>query len=275
MRFARDWRGGIRSFAAIALGMLFPVVVVALAVSYAPHDAHAAHVTPVFIEGNPDCSDSGVDEAFKVDPVADGTFPVPGGSITIVVNNSAKTFDWTSTVSIGQIIVKGGPNANLYLYVPASFGDTSLHSPTNPMNDRFYGLSHISFCDPGVIVTPTPTDTPPPPDTPTPTNTPPPPDTPTPTDTPPPPDTPTPTDTPPPSVTETPPSETPDPTDTPFSEVLATVVGPTVTSEAQDFPPTGTGGGRSSASSYSFFIALAGLGVGLLALGFWRYRLQR
>ena len=105
-------------------------------------------------------------ELIKIEPVADGTFPVPGGEITIDVNNGAKTFDWTSTVAIGLMVVKGGPNANLYLYIPASFGDTGLHAPVNRA-PRFFGLSHISFCDPGEAATPTPTDTPE--DTPTPT----------------------------------------------------------------------------------------------------------
>ena len=154
----------------VAAGMAFAIVaaVVALLVVVAGPSGttSATDVDPILVEANPQCSDFGVAEAFRVDPVADGTFPVPGGSITIVVNNGAKTFDWTSTVSIGQIIVKGGPDANLYVYVPASFGDTDLHAPTNPKNGRFFGLSHISFCDPGTPETPTSTatatDTPPP-----------------------------------------------------------------------------------------------------------------
>ena len=288
VKFVRGQRRGMPSLAAIALGMLFSVVAVALAVSYAPQPAQAEDVTPVFSEGNPRCSDSRKGELVRVDPVEDGTFPVEGGSITVVVNSSAKTFDWTSTVSVGSIVVKGGPNANLYMYDPASFGDTGLHSPVNPNNDMFYGLSHISFCDPGVVATATPTATHTPPPPPTPTNTlPPPPDTPTPVDTPqvpdtptpPPTDTPAPTDTPPPAPTDTPPpADTPAPTATPFSEVLVEP-SPTPDSAATpdpDLPPLGTGGPGSSSTTFLlfFFVALAALGLGLLALGFWRSRLQ-
>jgi hypothetical protein len=254
--------------------MLFPVVAVALADSYAPHDAYAARVTPVLISGNPNCGNVPSDllQAIKVEPVQSGTFNFTALGMTHSVtlsNVREKSFDWTSSLGIDVVIVKGGPAANAYTYDPPSeaLGDTDLVAP----NDR--GLSHVTFCydsDPATDTpTPTPTDTPTPTPTDTPTPTPTDTPTPTPTDTPPPPDTPTPTDTPPPSATET-----PDPTETFVSEVLATAVEPTVTSEAQAFPPTGTGGGGSTSSSFPFFIALAGLGLGLLALGFWRYRLQ-
>ena len=142
--------------AGLALAVVAVVVALLAVVAGPSGTTSATDVTPTLISGNPDCDDSGVGELVKVEPVADGTFSVAGGSITIVVDNGAKTFDWTSTVSIGLIIVKGGPNANEYVYVPASFGDTGLHAPTNPKNGRFYGLSHISFCDPGEA-NPTPT----------------------------------------------------------------------------------------------------------------------
>ncbi|WP_170233691.1 hypothetical protein [Ornithinimicrobium humiphilum] len=56
--------------------------------------------------------------------------------------------DWTSTVGIDAVIVKGGPNANVYRYDPPaeSFGDTGLVTPTNPNNYKPYGLSHVDFC---------------------------------------------------------------------------------------------------------------------------------
>ena len=150
----------------LAMAVVAAVVALLVVVAGPSGTTSATDVVPSLIAGNPDCDGSGVGELVKVEPVADGTFPVPGGSITIVVNSAAKTFDWTSTIGIGLIIVKGGPNANEYVYVPASFGDTGLHAPTNPKNGRFFGLSHISFCDPGESVTPTPTT---PDDTPTPT----------------------------------------------------------------------------------------------------------
>ena len=150
----------------IAAGMALAVVVAVVALFAASlgtsGPASATDVTPTLVPGNPDCN--GQNELVRIDTVSSGTFSVAGGTITIVVNSGAKTFDWTSTFGIDFIIVKGGPNANLYVYNPpaASFGDTGLHAPSNPKNGRFYGLSHISFCGPGgPTATPeTPTATP-------------------------------------------------------------------------------------------------------------------
>jgi hypothetical protein len=44
------------------------------------------------------------------------------------------------------VIAKGGPNANVYTYLTEVTSDTGLHAPVNPNNNRFFGLSHISFC---------------------------------------------------------------------------------------------------------------------------------
>ena len=114
--------------------------------------AAAAHVEPTFLPGNPDCGDviSG-DDIFelKIQPVEDGTYPGPEGfSVTIEVNETDQTFDWTANHTVLVVVVKGGPNANLYDYQPlgGETGDTGLHAPDNPNNDKFFGLSHISFC---------------------------------------------------------------------------------------------------------------------------------
>jgi hypothetical protein len=52
---------------------------------------------------------------------------------------------WTSSKPIDAVIVKGGPNANAYVYVGESSGDTGLHAPFNGP-DKYYGLSHVNFC---------------------------------------------------------------------------------------------------------------------------------
>lgn len=159
--------GGRTTGIVAGLGLVVAAVAALFVVAVSPSDTTlATHVDPVLVEANPQCSDVGQNELVRIDPVADGTFSVPGGSITIVVNSAAKTFDWTSTVGIEVIIVKGGRAANQYVYDPPAFADTGLHSPTNPKNGRFYGLSHISFCGPETTptntpVTPTNTATPP------------------------------------------------------------------------------------------------------------------
>jgi hypothetical protein len=99
-----------------------------------PTAANAALVEPLFIAGNPSCAGG-----TKIEPVADGTFAVPGGTITLDVTEKSLAF--TSTVTVFQVLVKGGPAANLYDY--AGLGgvtsDTGLVAP----NGR--GLSHLCF----------------------------------------------------------------------------------------------------------------------------------
>ena len=108
--------------------------------------ASATHVTPTQAPGNPACP-AGM-TTLKVEPVADGTFGDGVLSVTIDVRDTAdgQVFDWTSNIGVDRVIVKGGPNANIYTYSPESTSDTGLHAPVNPNNDKFFGLSHISFC---------------------------------------------------------------------------------------------------------------------------------
>ncbi|HEU4319208.1 MAG TPA: hypothetical protein VFS66_03925 [Acidimicrobiia bacterium] len=92
---------------------------------------------------NPSCPDGY--EEYKIDQKpSNGTY----GNFTILnfVNGaSGETFDWSSTVPVFQVIVKGGPTANVYNYDGATSG-TGLHSPTNPNNGKYYGVSHVTFC---------------------------------------------------------------------------------------------------------------------------------
>ena len=166
------FRGGHRGRATVGLaaGMALALVVgVAALLAFSAGTsgpASATDVTPTLVLGNADCASQGGEDLIKIEPVMDGTFPLPGGgTITLVVQNSH--FDWTSTVGIGFILVKGGRNANLYVYDPPApaTADTGLHAPQKSNNNgKFFGLSHISFCDPG-----DPPDTPTPTPTPTPT----------------------------------------------------------------------------------------------------------
>jgi hypothetical protein len=73
------------------------------------------------------------------------TFP-DGHSNTITISGSNdKTFDWTATNSIGGVLVKGGPNANAYVYVPQAFSDTGLIAPDN-LGGNQADISHVTFC---------------------------------------------------------------------------------------------------------------------------------
>jgi hypothetical protein len=106
--------------------------------------ASAAVPTPgEAIPGNYQCPAG----ALKVDPVESGTYNLPdGGTITITTRNTSKgwVFDFTtSDAEIDSIVVKGGPNYNVYIFAPAVTSAEGLHSPLNPNNNKWYGLSHL------------------------------------------------------------------------------------------------------------------------------------
>jgi LPXTG-motif cell wall-anchored protein len=110
--------------------------------------------TPTYlVDGNATCSDLAPEGAtwteLKVEPVEDGTFTDGTLTVTIEVtetdDDGALVFNWTSNIGVDAVFVKGGPGGLLYLY-DESTGDTGLHAPVNPQNQKFFGISHISFC---------------------------------------------------------------------------------------------------------------------------------
>jgi uncharacterized repeat protein (TIGR01451 family) len=107
--------------------------------------ANAASVPAQVVDGNPKCP-SGYESITKFDPGPGGTATQAGVTVT---RTGSGTFDWTSTVAVDLVIVKGGPNANLYAYPLDTFGDTNLSTPINPNNGQPYGISHIEFCTDG------------------------------------------------------------------------------------------------------------------------------
>jgi uncharacterized repeat protein (TIGR01451 family) len=115
----------------------------------ATSDPSGNGIVPVFVEDNPSCEDLGYDIGFKPSPEDGPNGTYSDGILEVTTSNNDGTyFDWSSNIGVDAVIVKGGPNANAYVYDPPeeSTGDTDLHSPINPNNDKPYGLSHIEFC---------------------------------------------------------------------------------------------------------------------------------
>ena len=118
-------------------------------------NTHQESSPPTFaVAENATCADLAPEGAtwteFKVEPVEDGTFS--DGTLTVTIDvtetDDGPTFDWTSNIGVDAVFVKGGPGGLLYVYDPPeeSTADTGLHAPVNPDNDKFFGLSHVSFC---------------------------------------------------------------------------------------------------------------------------------
>lgn len=110
------------------------------------------------VAGNPNCMDLGYTNGFKVDPPRAGTFNLPhGGQVMVSIDaNEGITFQTTGNI-IHAVIVKGGPNANVYRYNQAVTIDGPLTTPVNPdsNSNKNYGLSHFDFCYEKVSFIPT------------------------------------------------------------------------------------------------------------------------
>jgi hypothetical protein len=123
------------------IAILSAAVLMLSAIGFGTVSAHEAP-TPVTFPGNDTC------EGTKIDPVASGTYALAsGGTVTITVRNTSAgpVFDFVlSGATVGAVTVKGGPNYNVYMFTDADHAD-GLHSPKNPNNGKWYGLSHLCF----------------------------------------------------------------------------------------------------------------------------------
>ena len=84
------------------------------------------------------------DELTKCNTVAN---PVDSlNAFTIVYNPATQTFSWnvSNAIAIEVVIVKGGPNANVYNYGGTGrMTDGNLHAPVNPLTCKFYEVEQI------------------------------------------------------------------------------------------------------------------------------------
>jgi hypothetical protein len=107
-------------------------------------------VQPTVVDDNPSCTDLGFDFGYKIDSGPfNGSFTSGDGALTVdLISGDGVSFEWSSDIGIDAVIVKGGPNANVYVYDPPaeSYGDAGLTPPVNPNNGTPYAISHIEFC---------------------------------------------------------------------------------------------------------------------------------
>ena len=127
---------------------LVPVLTLALVVRpgvTAVQAADGPDVPPIVVEGNASCTDLGCDNGYGSLQTPPGLH-VPGTSSTVTISSDGTYFDWTSTLGMDAVIVKGGNNSNVYTYDPESYGDDGLSAPTDLNNGKPFGISHIEFC---------------------------------------------------------------------------------------------------------------------------------
>jgi len=88
------------------------------------------------------------DGAYKVDPPTSGTYFLDayGNQITVTFSEDGKYVSFTATLPISAVIVKGGPNANAYIYDPPTTSDSNLRAPDHPNPGQIPAISHVTFC---------------------------------------------------------------------------------------------------------------------------------
>jgi uncharacterized repeat protein (TIGR01451 family) len=113
-----------------------------------PGPPSADGVQPVVVDTQSSSDDCGLlGFAYGISMAGDGQ--VSSGDLTVTVTgyNSPTGFaDWSATVPIHGVYVKGGSSGGNFLNYPA--GDTrdrDLHTPRKATGG-YYGLSHLSFC---------------------------------------------------------------------------------------------------------------------------------
>jgi hypothetical protein len=102
---------------------------------------------PVVISGNPGCAD--VPNLSFTTQVRFST-PVNGataGGVHITVDGNTLGWYTLGDILVKAVIVKGGPNANLYRY-PAidDYSDGTLLPPVNTKTGSVYSLGSATFC---------------------------------------------------------------------------------------------------------------------------------
>ncbi|MDX2594926.1 MULTISPECIES: hypothetical protein [Streptomyces] len=133
----------------------------AVALGIAAGPAAAAEVPPIFVPGNPAAVCPDGSDALRVNPsTTPQTFhivlPDGGtGDVTVTFSNGIKDVDFSiaqpNTLAVRQVTVKGGDNANRYLYDAVTGfpngidSDSGLISPLNN-GGQLPDVSHADFC---------------------------------------------------------------------------------------------------------------------------------
>ena len=148
---------GLKGIGAVIAALFATLMLAPSALAQDPGAPSGDGIQPTYVAGNPDCGDIGLGYGFKVEGAPTGVFSFAGGGVltggapsdpnnSVTISSDGTLFDWTATLGIDAVIVKGGPNADAYVYNPEDTGDTALHAPVNPGSGNYYAISHIEFC---------------------------------------------------------------------------------------------------------------------------------
>lgn len=103
-------------------------------------------VEPVVVAGSPSCKDiAGLSYSAEVKFAE----PVNGSNldgIYLLLDQTGISWYTLLNENVRAVIVKGGPNANVYRYPGGDFSDGLIVPPRNPKNGKLYGLGYVTVC---------------------------------------------------------------------------------------------------------------------------------
>ncbi len=142
-------------------GLLGPIVALALLVGQAgiltaraappldsPGPPSADGVVPVIADtqsSNDDCGQLGFDHGVSI--ASNGQASSGAMTVTVSGYNGPTGFaDWSATLPVHGVYVKGGPSGgDLFGYPAGDTGDHDLHTPQKP-DGGYYSVSHLAIC---------------------------------------------------------------------------------------------------------------------------------
>ena len=134
--------------AAAAIGQVGLIAAHAAPPVDSPGPPSADGVHPVIVDtpsSNDDCDHLGFDHGISI--AGNGQASSGGMTVTVSGYNSPTGFaDWSSTLPIHGVYVKGGPSGgNLFRYPAGDTGDQDLHTPQKS-DGGYYNVSHLALC---------------------------------------------------------------------------------------------------------------------------------
>jgi hypothetical protein len=104
-------------------------------------------VVPDEYSGNISCDYLGYSQSYKIEgngaAVYTGIFTIDGFN-KLTLSSDGYYLNWSATLGIDAVIVKGGDASNAYVYIPEDNADTGLASPEK--NGQLPEISHVEFC---------------------------------------------------------------------------------------------------------------------------------
>ena len=131
----------------VALALVGSVV---LATVGAGSAATVRGISPFVASGYPNCS-----QLRGVSSSASATFDRPANGASsnglVLLVDSSSSFGWfvlrdVRDITVRAIIVKGGPNSNVYVYPGGDYSDGPITAPRNPKNGKPFDVGSATFC---------------------------------------------------------------------------------------------------------------------------------